>query len=292
MIENLRVSPVKANGRIVVFGTRGFVGGRLIETLRQQERPVLPLGSAQIDLTAPSSAAQAAALIRSDDVVVVASALTPEKGNDVAACVKNVGMGKHLCAAFAQSPPAQVVYLSSDAVYADDGEPLTEASPCAPSSAYGLAHWVREQLFSLQLRQTRTPLLIVRPCALYGPGDTHRSYGPNRFLKTAREENRIALFGQGEELRDHLHIDDFVRLLLTAVDRRSQGTLNAVPGHAVSFRDVAETVRRHFPSTVLEEAPRAQPIVHRRYDNAALRQAFPAFAFTPLAGGIAACARP
>ena len=38
---------------------------------------------------------------------------------------------------------------------------------------------------------------IIRPTLVYGPGDTHKGYGPNKFINLALKK-RISLFGNGE----------------------------------------------------------------------------------------------
>jgi UDP-glucose 4-epimerase len=48
------------------------------------------------------------------------------------------------------------------------------------------------------------------------------------------------LFGEGEELRDHVLIDDAAELIQDVLHRRSHGVLNIVSGHVVSFREIAE----------------------------------------------------
>ena len=135
-------------------------------------------------------------------------------------------------------------------------------------------------------RAAGIPLAILRPAALYGAGDTHDSYGPNRFLRTAREEGRIALFGEGEEQRDHVFVDDAAALVTAVLERSSTGVLNVATGSAVSFRAVAEAVAGLVDGAAVEGSPRRGPITHRHFDVAATRAAFPTFAWTPYEEGL------
>ena len=48
----------------------------------------------------------------------------------------------------------------------------------------------------------------LRPTLIYGTDDPHNSYGPNSFYRLATKNEDIVLYGEGEELRDHVHIDD------------------------------------------------------------------------------------
>ena len=90
-------------------------------------------------------------------------------------------------------------------------------------------HALRERMLTATLA-AGTPLAVLRPTLIFGPGDTHNSYGANRFMRAAAADRRVPLFGQGEEQRDHVFVDDVVRIVQLVLERRSSGTLNLVTG--------------------------------------------------------------
>ncbi|HKI93560.1 MAG TPA: SDR family oxidoreductase, partial [Gaiellaceae bacterium] len=192
--------------RTVVLGSRGFVGSTLVARLTKLGWPVEPISSQDVDLTAEGAGAVLAARLRPDDAFVYLSALTPDRGRDAATLERNVRMARHAAEALAAQPVAHLVAISSDAVYADDANPVRETSCASPSTLYGAAHLAREVILADACRAAAIPLAVLRPAALYGGGDTHNSYGPNRFVRTARGDGRIALFGEGEEQRDHVFV--------------------------------------------------------------------------------------
>jgi nucleoside-diphosphate-sugar epimerase len=129
--------------------------------------------------------------------------------------------------------------------------------------------------------------VVLRPCAVYGAGDTHNSYGPNRFLRTAIEQKKITLFGAGEEQRDHLFIGDLTQIIRLCLLHRSTGVLNVVSGSSVSFRNVAERVIALLRDDVeLVCLPRTSQITHRHFDNTASLRAFPGFEPTSTEEGL------
>ena len=134
------------------------------------------------------------------------------------------------------------------------------------------------------------PLAILRPTLIYGASDPHNGYGPNKFRRLAADNQDISLFGEGEELRDHILVDDVAELIRLILLNRSHGVLNAVTGHVASFRDVAEMVVSHFKTPVaIKGTPRSGPMPHngyRPFSIAVCNKAFPNFRFTPLADGI------
>jgi nucleoside-diphosphate-sugar epimerase/8-oxo-dGTP pyrophosphatase MutT (NUDIX family) len=286
MMRHLNPEPV-APARVVVLGGSGFLGRRLLGLLDEQGVGTLGLSSADLDLTAPGAGERLAGLLQPDDVLVFASCLTPDKGKDVRTAMRNLAMGEQVAAALMPGRCAQVVYVSSDAVYADDESLVRETSRCEPSTLYGLAHLTRERMVRLAADAARIPWLVVRPTLLYGQGDTHNSYGPNRFVRQARETGVIKLFGNGEEKRDHVCVADAARLLLLCVQRRSTGVVNLASGASPSFRDVAEACIAADPQPArLECSPRGGPITYRHFDVSVLARAFPLFRFTPLEEGL------
>ena len=143
--------------------------------------------------------------------------------------------------------------------------------------------------FLVACAAAKTPLCIIRPCAVYGAGDTHNSYGPNRFFRTALKDGRISLFGNGEEQRDHIHVHDLSRLVALCLSRRTEGALNAATGQAVPFLEVAQSIAGLCPRPVeIIRQPRAPGavITHRHTDVSLLRREFPEFQCRPLTQGL------
>ena len=123
---------------------------------------------------------------------VKASAKAPVK--NPAMLLENLRMAEVACAALQRSPVAHLIYISSDAVYKDSPQPLSEDSCAEPGSLHGIMHLARE----VMLRSVHAgPLAVIRPTLVYGLEDPHNGYGPNRFRRLAAAGNEIVLFGQG-----------------------------------------------------------------------------------------------
>ena len=136
----------------------------------------------------------------------------------------------------------------------------------------------------------KAPLAVVRSTLIYGDGDPHNGYGPNRFRRLAAAGQEIVLFGEGEERRDHVLVDDVAEIVCRVIERRSRGTLNIATGEVFSFREIAERVAaRVNPTVPVRGTPRQGEMPHggyRPFDIAACRQAFPDFRYTSLADGL------
>jgi UDP-glucose 4-epimerase len=285
MLEHTNSSS-KPTSRTVILGAKGFVGTALTRRLENSDLRVLPLGRQEIDLLSTTAADQLEALLDPTDSLVIISAKAPVKDHTMLS--DNINMISPICNVLQKVTPAQVIYISSDAVYSDSMEPLKETSPAEPGALHGVMHLMRE----LMLKSVcQSPLAILRPSLLYGLDDPHNGYGPNQFRRRVAEGKAIKLFGQGEEQRDHVFIDDVGELIYRILMHRSRGVLNIATGDVASFKDVANLVRSQFDESLeIEFSPRIGPMPHNGYRPFAIdacKQIFPDFSYTSLADGIA-----
>ena len=273
--------------RTIVLGAGGFLGSACVRRLRAAGVETHGLGRAEVDLLSPGAAEAILRHLLPRDTLVLVSAKAPCK--NAAMLVENVRMVEAVCAAMKGAEPGHMVYVSSDAVYKDSEAPLTEESCAEPASAHGAMHLAREVLLRSDYPG---PMAVLRPTLVYGLHDPHNGYGPNRFRRLAFAGSDIALFGQGEERRDHIHVDDVAELLCRIVKHGSTGTLNAVTGELASFRELAEFTADQFsPRVSVTTSPRSGPMPHggyRPFDPGAIRKAFPDFKVTPWRTGVAA----
>jgi nucleoside-diphosphate-sugar epimerase len=287
MLTHGNSQPTKAS-RVVLLGARGFVAPALAAGLAGEGVNVLAVGSSAVDLCDPASVQRIASILSPGDVIVMAAALTPEKGRDAATMIRNMRMAEHVAAAIQGRSGAQLVYFSSDSVYDSRALPLTESTPAAPVDLYGLMHRAREVALKDAADKAALPFCVLRPCAIYGPGDTHNSYGPNRFIRSSLKDGKVQVFGLGEEIRDHVYIGDVVNLTMAVIARRSAGVLNVVSGEPISFGDLArKVIELTGGRATVESLPRKGAVTHRVFDAAAIGASFPGHVSTRLSAGLA-----
>ena len=286
MLEHLNATAA-APTRVVILGAGGFVGGQAVARLEADGMSVLRLGRGELDLLADGAAEKLAGLLKPEDCLIVVSAMAPCK--NAAMLADNMAIMSAVCAALEHSPVAHVIYISSDAVYSDSDGPLGEDSVTAPDNLHGIMHVARELMLKSVMGET--PLAVLRPSLLYGLDDPHNGYGPNSFRRLAAKGEDITLFGEGEERRDHVLIDDVAEIIRLVVTHRSKGVLTVASGEVVSFKDMAEMVVAQFDEAVaIKGSPRKGPMPHKGYrpfDVSATGAAFPEFRYTLPAEGIA-----
>ena len=178
-------------------------------------------------------------------------------------------------------------YFSTYAIYDDSEQPLSESSCAQPGSLHGVMHLAREVMLT---NAWQGPTCFLRPTLIYGAEDPHNGYGPNRFMRLAKTGEDILLFGEGEERRDHVWIQDVADLTCRVLGHQSAGSLNIATGSVVSFRDIAEKVIQLIPnSSQIKGSVRSGPMPHngyRAFDPSATNLAFPDFRYISLQEGL------
>ena len=285
MLGHVHSRPL-APDRVVVLGASGFIGNAIAGRLAAERVQVMAFGRNEIDLIERDAGERLARLLQKTDALVMVSARAPCKTPQM--LLDNIQMMGAVCTALGRSPVAHVIYISSDAVYHDALTPLSEDSPAAPTSLHGAMHVAREQM--LKAAVGRIPLAVLRPTLVYGAADPHNGYGPNRFRRLANRGEPIVLFGEGEERRDHVDVDDVAAIAWRVLAQRSEGTLNVATGVVTSFRAMAEqVVALSARKVAISASPRSGLMPHngyRAFDPQNTLAAFPDFRYTPLSEGL------
>jgi UDP-glucose 4-epimerase len=275
--------------RVIILGHTGFIGQALLSHLQADGRTeVLGFSSRTLDLRRTESLKTLEGLVGASTTVVFASAITREKGDSLEKLSDNIAMAGHLGAFLESHPPAKCICFSSDAVYPMQNDPISEETPVAPGGTfYAIGKYAAECVLRRSAALKNVPLLVLRPTGVFGPGDTHNSYGPNAFLRAVVRDRSIRLFGEGEERRDHLYIGDLVRLVSRLIETDAVGVYNLATGISRSFAEIVEVMRRVVPfEFTVSRIPRNGSVTHRAFDIARLAKCLPDFRFTNLEQGL------
>jgi UDP-glucose 4-epimerase len=149
-----------------------------------------------------------------------------------------------------KSPRTKCIYPSSAAVYGSVRQgKIREDYPMNPVSPYGAHKKMAEILCRSYSAQYGIAVSIIRFFSLYGNGlEKQLLWDLCRKLETG--EGEISLYGTGGEIRDWLHVDDAVELLLSAMEYASTkaAPVNGGTGIGTTIRDICEEIRRNFGS--------------------------------------------
>ena len=272
--------------RVVVLGKSGFVGSELLRSLKEHGIEALGVGREDVDLTSSQSVKYLAGVLRDDDTVVFTAADVPVKSIDQ--FERNLTILRNFLEGAANVTLGHLIYVSSDAVFMDSDNPLTEKSSRGPDNLHGIMHMAREVV--LQNSKFRDRLCIVRPTIIYGARDPHNSYGPCSFMRLSQDNQPIVLFGEGEERRDFIHISDVGEIIRLIIERKSLGSLNLATGRLSSFSEAAMVIREITGSRIpIASRPRVGPMPHnglRPFDIHNVDIAFPNLRLKTLKEGL------
>lgn len=208
--------------KILITGASGFVGGAFWrkacdaghEVMALGRRPLPEAGYCRCDL------AEGLRLDFRPDVVVHAAARSSPWGTRREFAAQNVTATQNVVRFCEEIGSPLLVHLSTGAVmYANEHQlGLDEASPL-PARAineYAATKRAAEDV----VRQYAGPWSIVRPRAVFGPGDT--VVFP-RILRAAQSGRLPLIESDRPVLGDLIYIDTLVDYLLRMVERRVQG---------------------------------------------------------------------
>lgn len=279
--------------KIILLGHTGFIGARL-EARFRKECPGLPIEGRSFpafDLAAPGAPTELESLFDDRALVVFLSGIKRQFGDDLDTFNRNVQMALSVCRALKARPVARVVFFSSAAVYGEDihNTAITEDSPICPTSFYGMAKFVSERMLWKTVTDSgRGSLAIIRPPTVYGPGDPGKTYGPSGFVQSALKGQPITLWGDGEELRDFLFLDDLVEAVVQLASHAFAGVLNLAAGTSVTFRQMLDIISARLGRPLeIRSRPRSKNKVDNVFVTDRLRAVLPGLRFTSMEEGIA-----
>jgi len=245
--------------RILVTGATGFLGSHLVAALRADCQQVRVLGRSEsgcrkllaegvevvrADLRDAGAVADACAGI---DVVHHVGALSAPWGRAADFYAVNVGGTANVIAGCRLHGVSRLVFVSSPSVVFD-GRDQTSVTEAAPYPARHLAVYSHSKKLAEDLVNgaggTGLATVILRPKALFGPGDT--SLLP-RVLDLARA-GRLPQIGDGKNLVDLTYVGNVVHALrLAAASPRALGnTYHITNGEHVALWDLIRYVLKWF----------------------------------------------
>jgi dihydroflavonol-4-reductase len=257
--------------RVALTGASGYTGGRLLDALRARGDEVAVLvrpASVSEALRSRASrvvegslgdAGAASRLVEGVDAVLHVAAVYRTAGHpDSYYREVNVVGTERLLEAAARSGVRRFVHTSTVGVHGHvERPPADENAPLAPGDIYQETKAEAEALALDFHRRRGLPVAVVRPGAIYGPGET-------RFLKLFRAiaRGRYAIVGSGRTFYHPVYIDDLVAGFLLALERPEavgESFLICGPSY-VSQADLAALIAKHTGGRVLPFRIPARPL--------------------------------
>jgi len=248
---------------ILVTGGAGFIGRKLVESLLSKnnnivifdnfsnnskdeisdllqkninliEGDIVEFNSIKNALTGVDLVVHLAAQIN-----VNASILDPDFTNKV-----NVIGTQNVLNACVENKVKNIIIASSAAVFGESKNlPLTETTELSPISPYGESKMLMEKLVKKYVEKFNIDCVILRFFNIFGIGQTDEYAGViTKFLNQINLDKKLIIFGDGNQTRDFIYIDDVINAIECAIEHihGKRGTsYNIGFGTSISIKELA-----------------------------------------------------
>lgn len=191
-----------------------------------------------------------------------------------------------------------VVYASSAAVYGDNPNiPLSETEAPAPINLYGEHKLENERIAARAFAKHGVRSVGLRFFNVYGPRqDPSSPYSGviSKFIDNARAAKPLTIFGDGEQFRDFVYVEDVVGALRASAryatgEHGNASVFNVGTGTATNLKLLAETIGAALgiKRLALDFQPARAGDIRRSLANpAAIMQAMQIMPWTTLLHGL------
>jgi len=290
-----------AVGRILVTGGAGFIGSHLVDALLGKGYKIrvldnlstgkvanLPAGNPDLELLVgdvADSAVVEQAMVDCSAVVHLAAVASVQASVDdpVATHQANFVGTLNVCQSMLKAGVARVVFGSSAATYGNNGEgtAIAEDTPKSPLTPYASDKLASEYYLDFYRREHGLEPVIFRFFNIFGPRqDPSSPYSGviSIFTERALAGKPITVFGDGEQTRDFVYVQDLVSILVQAVETREPApeAINVGLSRSTSLNDLIAELGRATGTAlnVTYQASRQGDIRHSRANNARLLERF------------------
>ena len=148
-------------------------------------------------------------------------------------------------------PSCRFVNLSSAAVYGNPRQlPISEDSPTDPISPYGVHKKASEAFCEEFYRFFKLKTCSLRIFSAYGDGLKKQLFWD--LYRKARSQEKVTLFGTGEESRDFIFVEDLVNAILVVAQNSSYeaDVVNVANGEQVFLKDCVSIFFEKFDASI------------------------------------------
>jgi len=293
------------NSRILVTGAGGFIGHHLVKRLKDDGHWVRG-----VDIKAPEYENSVADEFELRDLRQFENCLLATRGGidqvyNLAADMGGIGyitashadisrnnilINAHMLEASRIHQVSRFLFSSSACVYAQskqkdaDVAPLREedAYPADPEPGYGWEKLFTEQLCHYYTQDHRLDTRIVRFHNVYGPLGTYeggKEKAPaaiSRKVALTEDRGEIEIWGDGEQTRSFMYIDDCVEGLIRLMASSHRDALNLGTDRLISINGLVDLISEIGGKRLVKrhDLSRPQGVRGRNSDNSQLRKVF------------------
>lgn len=264
------------NSNVLVTGGAGFIGSNLVKELLRTENKVTVLDNLSSGYLSNLEANPGLKVINGDvrnisDVesamqgVEVVFHLAASVGNKrsidfpITDAEINVLGTLNVLEAARKFGVRKIVTSSSAGIFGElKTIPIKEDHPIEPDSPYGCTKLCEEKLCLSYAKLYDIEAVCLRYFNVYGPNQRFDAYGnviPIFVFRMLRNEP-LTIFGDGEQTRDFVHVNDVVQANIKAAEAKGvSGAFNIASGKSITINHLVEMIGKNNSSIQIEYGP-------------------------------------
>jgi nucleoside-diphosphate-sugar epimerase len=229
------------NQRVLLTGGSGFVGRRLLQCFRAEGIEIFAPGRDALDVAAnvfPDL---------SVDIVIHLAARTfvPDSWVDPADFYRVNSQGTVNVVDYCRRTQAQLIYVSGYCYGVPTSLPISESAAVHPNNAYAFSKSAAEEACRFFFKFFGTPVSIVRPFNIYGPGQSSHFLIPRIVEQAINPAVAEIIVEDDTPKRDYVHVDDVVAAIRgLLLGPRMGATFNVGSGESYSVAQLVKFVCR------------------------------------------------
>tara|TARA_B100000749_G_C18438110_1_gene470945 strand:- start:163 stop:1113 length:951 start_codon:yes stop_codon:yes gene_type:complete len=301
--------------RILVTGTTGLVGSSLLKILVSKGHKV----KATLHVTNAKEYIDGVEYLYGDlsdydfckdasadvDIVFNCAANTSNAVDTIESplvhVTSNVVINNYLISASHLNKVKKYIFISSSTIYPPSGDTPVKESDFIfeePYPVYFPVGWMKrfgEVLCEMYSKHIPDPMtcIVIRPANIYGPGDKFDfdkcHVTPATIRKVVDKHNPIKVWGDGEDVRDIIYIDDFIDGLVTVMENCNEyDVFNIGSNTAYSINEILDTCMgvENYDAPIEHISGKPSMIKKRYIDSSKMKDKFGWVAKTTLKNGI------
>ena len=139
------------------------------------------------------------------------------------------------------------LHVSTDEVYGSIQEgSFSETSPLVPNSPYAASKAASDLMVLAYVKTYGIPAIITRACNNYGPYQFPEKVVP-LFVTNLSEKKKVPLYGNGQNVREWIHVEDHCRALDLLIGSGVRGQIyNVGSREEISNNDLTKKILKFF----------------------------------------------
>ena len=162
------------------------------------------------------------------------------------------------------------VFASSGAPVGEVEPPVHEEMAAHPKSPYGASKLAGEGYCSAYFHCYGINTVALRFSNVYGPGSWRKGSVVAKFIRSALAGDQVEVYGDGEQTRDFLFVDDLIHAIDAALTiERGGEVVQIATGIEVSVNTLVAELQRMLPELAIRHGGERTGDVRRNYADPA-----------------------